>query len=222
MDPMPDFPLGTINSIDRANAALSAAAVARKRVEAGREGRRRACYKDFFSESCFARVREEDYREMQRISNIEQEARDFRRHNDAAVRAQDRAARESASAAKEQQDRPLREKKSADQAKKVEHNQSEAAAFNAKAGERAANAAATRKREQDHLDDLAKKDAEDKAKAGERAEAVRKHDAKVQEAMVNAAEREKRAKDRKADHDAHPPPRPPSFEEPPPDTAIAK
>jgi hypothetical protein len=196
VDPMPDYPAGSIRSVERADAALLAAVGARTRQEKRVADQRKVCYTKFFAEKCLSAAREDDYQTTRRIGAIEQEARDFKRHNDAAVREKSRADHRAQEQADAVRDQAEREQKRLTQEKKVDRNQREAADFDAKAGERSQHAAATAKREQDFQADRARKDAEDLAKAPERAEQAREQAAKVEEVLKHAQEREAREREK--------------------------
>jgi hypothetical protein len=196
VDPMPDFPAGSIGSVERADAALAAAAGARIRQQKRAEIQRQACYKKFFAENCLSTVRDADYLATRRISALEQESRDFKRRNDAAIQAKRRADKIAKEQADAERDRAERESKRISETTKIERNQREGADFDAKAGERAQRAAATAKREQDHQAERARKDAEELAKAPEREEQARAHDAKVEEVLKRAQEREAKQREK--------------------------
>jgi hypothetical protein len=196
VDPLPDFPAGSIHTVDQAQAALAAVLPARARQLKRRDQQRKACYRKFFAEQCLAQAREDDYQTTHRIDSVEQEAHDFERRNKAAIREKKRADKQAQEQANAARDQAEREKKRLGLERKVERNRNEAADFDAKAGERAQNAAAARKREQDHLAERARKDAEDQAKAPERAEQAREQAAKVEEVLKHAQEREAKQREK--------------------------
>jgi hypothetical protein len=195
-DPLPDFPAGSINSVERSHRAEEAAAAATKRQELRYAERRKACYKDFFAERCLSTARDEDYQMRSRIGAVELEARDFRRRDDAERSAKSRNEREAKRKADEAQDRAAREQKAAAQDKKLQGNARENADFNAKAGDRAKTAAEANKREADRRADLQRKQNDERAAAPERAARAKERQAEVDEILKHAAEREARQKEK--------------------------
>jgi len=109
-DPLPDFPPGSINSVERSHRAEEAAAAAAKRQELRYAERRKACYKDFFAERCLSAARDEDHQLRSRISALELEARDFRRREDADRTAKSRDEREARQKEKERARREQKDK----------------------------------------------------------------------------------------------------------------
>jgi len=204
-DPLPDYPAGSIKSVEQADRAIAAGAAARKRQLERSEAQRRVCLKDFFTERCLTRLREEDHQTNRRISAVEQEARDFRRHDEAAAAAQRRAERVAKEQADAARDRAAREQKSAGQARKVERNARDNAEFDAQAGERASRAAESRKREQDRIAARQAKEAEERALADERAQRARERQAYVDGVLKRAKEREAKAQQKEKDRQAKSP-----------------
>jgi len=195
-DPMPDYPAGSIHSVERSQQAEQAAAAASKRQEGRYAERRKACYKDFFAERCLTGAREEDYQIRSRIGAVELEARDFRRRDDAERTAKARDEREARRKASEAQDRAEQDKKAAAQEKKVQGNARENVEFNAKAGERAKTASEANKREADRRAGLKRKQDDEQARVPERATRAKERQAEVDEILKHAAEREARQKEK--------------------------
>ena len=198
-DPLPEYPAGSIASVEQAQAALAAVGPARKSQALRYADQRKACYRSFFSERCISVTREEDYQINRRINNVELEANAFQRRNEAATHARDREAREAKRRADEAAGQAAREQKNAGQARRLQDNQQQNADFEAKAGERNQRAADNRKREQERSAELAKKAAQEKAEAGERAARARERQAQVDEILKHAAEREARQKEKEAE-----------------------
>jgi hypothetical protein len=195
-DPLPDYPTGSIKSLEASQAAEQAANAALKKQEQVYAQRRKSCYKDFFAERCLSKARDEDYQIRARIGAVQLEARDFRRHEDADKALKSRTDREAKRQADAQKDEAEREQKTTAYGKKVQRNQNENADFEAKAGDRAKAAADNRKREADRSAELRRKRDEEQARAPERAERAKERQAQVDEYLRRAEEREKRQKEK--------------------------
>lgn len=195
-DPLPDYPAGSIKSVEASHAAEQAANAAAKRQEKLYETRRKACYKDFFAERCLSEARDADYQIRSRINAVQLEARDFRRRQEAEIAVKGRADREAKRQADAEKDRLEQEQKSAAHGKKVQRNENEKADFDAKSGDRAKAAADNRKREADRSAELKRKRDEEQARAPERAERARERQAQVDEILKRAQEREKQQKEK--------------------------
>ena len=99
------YPSGSIDTTDKAKAALDDVAQARIDVDRVYANQRVACYDKFFATSCLNDVRETRRAAMLKIRKIEIEANAFLRKEKAAER--DRALVEREAKAKQQPDRSL-------------------------------------------------------------------------------------------------------------------
>ena len=115
------FAPGSIDSIDRANAALAAAAQERAKSDADYAAGQKACYQKFFANACIDQLNTRHRAEEAEIGGVELEARRYQRAaHDAQVQA-DRSKKEQNSvqnapsdAALREQNRAAFEKKQAD------------------------------------------------------------------------------------------------------------
>ena len=99
------YPSGSIDTTDKAKAALDDVIEARLDVDRLYSNQRVACYDKFFATSCMNDVREKQRAAMSKIRKIEVEANAFLRKEKAAER--DRALAERDAKAKQQPDRSL-------------------------------------------------------------------------------------------------------------------
>jgi colicin import membrane protein len=186
------YPAGSIKTVPMANAALSATASERERIDVQLIRDQRVCYKKFFVSSCLEKV-QADYRtQSKKIKNIELEANTYLRQ----ARADDRDAALEEQRAQEIADAPRRaeeqKKNAADNAKKIEDSASRTA-------EAAARAQAPTISPDQRIADHEKK--MQQVRAQQEADA-KKHDANVaayQKKVKDAQDRQKEVAAKKAE-----------------------
>ncbi|HEY4373533.1 MAG TPA: hypothetical protein VGN52_16490 [Burkholderiales bacterium] len=198
-DPLPQFPVGSIRSLEQSKAAVAAAKDATRQQELHFEAQKKECYKKFLAEQCLIVARELDYKVRARINAVELEAHGFERQRQSDEHQQEKQAREAKRQAKDAQQQAERDQKAASLEKRKQDNAKQNADFGAKAGERAHNAEAFNQREQDRRADLAKKDAQARAEEQERAQRAIAEKERADEILKRAAEREAQQKQKEKD-----------------------
>lgn len=187
------YPPGSIRSLAAAEAALRDAARVKPAQEARYVEAKRVCYEKFLAEICLSEARQANHGATQRMREVELEARQFKRSEEAAAidrRRADASAADAAAAPQRVADgaRVQAERQANQLAAERAARQFDADAPTRLA--RAREAAALAKR---RAAERARAAAEAKARQPERAERAEKQAAKVRETLLRAERREREA-----------------------------
>ena len=122
------FPASSIESVERADAALAATAGAKGKVEKDYKSDAQGCAKTFLVNDCLDRARELQRKRLDEISSVELEANRFKRKDHADRTEADRARREKERAATQNTDDAQRARNRENYAGKQAQGQRDAAA----------------------------------------------------------------------------------------------
>ncbi len=187
------YPTGSIRSLATAEAALRDAARVKPAQEARYAEAKRACYQKFLAESCLSEARQANYIATHRIREVELEARQFKRSEEAAAIDRRRAEARAADAAAAPQRAAEATKVEAERKAKQLAAERAARQFEADAPVRAARAREAAALAKRRAAERARAAAESKAREPERAERAQKQAAKVRETLLRAERREREA-----------------------------
>ncbi len=185
---MEEYPADSIQSSERADAAVKAATEARAGIEARYAAEQRACYPKFFTNACLNKATERRRLDLLLVRPIELEANSYIRHARVEVRDERLEEQARARAEKEGMAPPVTEPKM-NTDKPVD-----AAAEQGKNTQRKARADAYAKKNAEHAEKQKQLKESEQTEATRRAENVSKYEAKVKE----AAARQKDVAEKKA------------------------
>ncbi|MBL8376606.1 MAG: hypothetical protein JNM79_01910 [Burkholderiales bacterium] len=193
------YPPGSIDSVAKADAAISAARDERN-AQFARDARARLlCRDQFLAERCLVAAREANDAAVRRIQAVDLEAREFLRRDRARQQAAARAARQ----AEEVSSVPERSASGAARSRDLEQRQAESLKrreeFERAAPERAAQAKRAEEEAARRAERARRRAADDQAAAPERAKRASEVAAKREAAIKRAAQREARENERAAE-----------------------
>lgn len=190
------YPPGSIRTLAAADAALRDALLVKPAQEARYAEAKRICYAKFLAESCLNEARQANYMAIQRIREVELEARQFKRSEEAAAIDRRRAEASAADAAAAPQRAADAARMEAERRAKQLTVERTARQFEADTAARAARARDVASQASRRAAERARAAAEEKARSPERAERAQKQAAKVRETLLRAERREREAADK--------------------------